>query len=207
MKEECFLGGIRKKNPEIMKKIIEYSENYYFEHKKSPSMGDISSALKISRSTAYKYLVEMDSKGMVSYDGKIIKTAGISKVSNNTVRVPVLGNIVCGAPEYAEENFEEYVSLPELLFGKGEMFILRTYGDSMIDVGIEEGDLVVVKKQNTASEGDIVVALVENETTLKTLKFGENGRVILHPENKTMEDIYPDVCYIQGIAKHIIKKI
>ena len=95
----------------------------------------------------------------------------------------------------------------EALFGKGDMFILKTHGDSMIDVGIEEGDLVVVKKQNFATEGDVVVALVENETTLKTLKYGENGRIILHPENKEMDDIYPEECYIQGVAKHIIKSI
>lgn len=201
------MGGIRKKDPEIMRRIVEFAEGYYFKHKSSPSMGEISNSLKISRSTAYKYLVEMDQKGMVSYDGETIKTKEMSKSSYETVKVPILGNIVCGEPEYAEENFEEYVSLPEALFGKGEMFILRAYGDSMIEAGINEGDLIVVKKQNTALEGDIVVALVENETTLKTLRFGKDGRVILHPENKAMEDIYPSVCYIQGVAKHIIKTV
>ena len=77
----------------------------------------------------------------------------------------------------------------------------------MIEVGINDGDMVVVKKQNTASHGDMVVALVENETTLKTLWFSHDGRVILHPENKNMEDIYPSECYIQGIVKHIIKSV
>ena len=201
------MGGIRRKNPEVMKRIIEFAESYYFKHKSSPSMGEISNSLKISRSTAYKYLVEMDQKGMISYDGESIKTKGMSKSRYEMVKVPILGNIVCGEPEYAEENFEEYVSLPEVLFGKGEMFILRAYGDSMIEAGINEGDLVVVKKQNTALEGDIVVALVENETTLKTLRFAKDGRVILHPENKSMEDIYPSVCYIQGVAKHVIKSV
>ena len=204
------MGGsrnVRKKNPLLMKQIIEFCENYYFERKGSPTMREIAEALGITRSTAYKYLVEMDALGMVSYNGEKIITKGMSKANLNTVRVPILGNIVCGEPEYAEENFEEYVSLPESLFGKGEMFILRTHGNSMIEAGIEEGDLVVVKKQNNANHGDIVVALVENETTLKTLRFGENGRVILHPENKEMEDIYPDECYIQGVAKHIIKSV
>jgi repressor LexA len=201
------LGGIRTKNPELMKKIIDYSEEYFFEYKKSPSMGEISKALKISRSTAYKYLVEMDSKGMLYYDGETIKTKKMLKNNYNTVKVPILGNIVCGTPEYAEENFEEYISLPESLFGGGEMFILRTHGDSMIEAGIDDGDLVVVKKQNTASDGDIVVALVESETTLKTLHFDDSGHIVLHPENKEMEDIHPHECYIQGIAKHIIKSI
>lgn len=201
------MGGIRKKNPETMKKIIEFCENYYFEHKSSPAMREIADALKIGRSTAYKYLVEMDSLGLVSYNGENVKTRGMAKANYTTVRVPILGKIVCGEPEYAEENFEEYVSLPSSLFGSGELFILRAYGDSMIEVGIEEGDLVVVKKQNTAVEGDIVVALVNNETTLKTLRFDENGRVVLHPENKNMKDIYPETCFIQGVAKHIIKSV
>jgi repressor LexA len=201
------MGGIRKKNPLLMNQIIDFCENYYFERKGSPTMREISEALDITRSTAYKYLVEMDALGMISYNGEKIITKGMSKANYSTVRVPILGNIVCGEPEYAEENFEEYVSLPESLFGKGEMFILHTHGDSMIEAGIEEGDLVVVKKQNSANHGDIVVALVENETTLKTLHFGENGRIILHPENKEMDDIYPDECYIQGVVKHIIKSV
>ena len=201
------MGGIRKKNPETMKKIIKFVEEYYFVYHKSPSMGEISSSLDIGRSTAYKYLIEMNENGLLSYDGKKIVTSHMAKANYNSTRVPVLGNIVCGEPEYAEENFEEYVSLPESLFGKGEFFILRTYGESMIDAGIEEGDMVVVKKQNVASHGDIVVALVDNETTLKTLLFDKEGRVVLHPENKNMKDIYPKECYIQGVAKHIIKSI
>jgi len=201
------MGGIRKKNPEIMKKIIEYVEEYYFIHRSSPSMAEISSALNIGRSTAYKYLVEMNEKGILSYDGKEILTAGMAKINYNVNKAPVLGNIVCGVPEYAEENFEEYVALPESLFGKGDFFILRTHGDSMIEAGIEEGDMVVVKKQNTAVHGEIVVALVENETTLKTLWIEPEGRIILHPENRNMENIYPNECYIQGVVKHIIKSI
>ncbi len=200
------MGGIRKKDPLLMKKIVEFSENYYFEYHDSPTMKKIGEGVGISRGTAYKYLVEMNEKGMLFYDGKNIITPNMEKTNYSVSRVPVLGNIVCGEPEYAEENFEEYVALPQSLFGKGEFFILKTHGSSMVDAGIEEGDMVVVKKQSTASHGDIVVALVENETTLKTLWI-KDGRVILHPENKDMDDIYPTECYIQGVAKHIIKSI
>ena len=93
--------------------------------------------------------------------------------SNDTIqaspelnRVPILGNVSCGLPEYAEENFEEYVPLPVALFGQGDFYLLRASGNSMIEAGIDPGDLVVVRKQNTAEEGDIVVALVDNETCL-----------------------------------------
>ena len=86
--------------------------------------------------------------------------------------------------------------------------MLRTHGDSMIDAGIEDGDKVVVKKQNHAKAGDIVVALVGNETTLKRYyPEPEKQRVRLHPENKTMKDIIVRECYIQGVAEHVIKRL
>ena len=78
----------------------------------------------------------------------------------------------------------------------------------MVEAGIEDGDLVVVRKQNTAREGEIVVALVENETTLKRFYLDhKRQKVRLHPENREMEDIYVDHCYIQGVAQHIIKQV
>jgi repressor LexA len=167
----------------------------------------IADEVGIGKGTVYKYLVEMDEKGMISYDGKSIRTKGMSKSRNASNLVPILGSVVCGTPELAEENFEEYVSLPETIFGKGDFFILRTHGDSMIDAGINDGDFVVVERRNTANSGDMVVALVENETTLKTLLFDKNGKIILHPENKNMPDIRPNECYIQGVARHIIKAV
>ena len=90
------------------------------------------------------------------------------------------------------------------------LFLMPSYylGDSMVDVGIDNGDLVVVRKQNYAEEGDIVVALVDNQNTLKTFYREEKSRkIILHPENENMEDIVVDSCYIQGIACHVIKSL
>ena len=161
----------------------------------------------VSKSTAYYYINEMAEKGMLSYDGRTISTTSMQNSIYSVNRAPMIGNIVCGAPEYSEENFEGYVTLSEALFGTGDYFVLRTHGDSMIDAGIEEGDMVVVSKQNTANIGDIVVALVDNETTLKTYMQNDEGRMFLRPQNKSMEDIYPENCYIQGVAKYIIKAI
>ena len=93
------------------------------------------------------------------------------------------------------------------MFGKGDFFVLRTHGDSMIDAGIDNGDMVVVSKQNTANIGDMVVALVDNETTLKTYMVNEEGRMFLRPQNKSMSDIYPDNCFIQGVVKFLIKAV
>ena len=98
--------------------------------------------------------------------------------------------------------------LPTVIFGDAAHFILRAQGDSMVEAGIEDGDLVVVRKQHTAREGEIVVALVDNETTLKRFFLDrERRQVRLHPENREMADIYVDHCYIQGVAQHIIKQV
>lgn len=202
------MAGIRKKDPKMMKKIIDFVEEYYFEYHTSPSLQKIASGLEISRTTAYRYLVEMDKKDMLSYDGKTIETKSMAKSDYAMNRAPVLGGIVCGSPEYAEEDFEEFVALPVALFGQGDFFVLRTHGDSMVDAGINEGDMVVVKKQNYADYGDIVVALVGNETTLKTYHPDPDNKCIrLHPENSSMKDIVVKECYIQGVAKHVIKNL
>ena len=202
------MAGTRKKDPKIMKEIIEFAEDYFFEYHTSPSLQKIADGVGISRTTVYRYLLEMDKKGMLSYDGKSIQTKSMIKSDYALNRVPVLGAIACGSPELTEEAFEEFVALPVALFGKGDFFILRTHGNSMIEAGIDEGDMVVVKKQNYADYGDIVVALIENETTLKTYyPEPENKRVRLHPENSDMKDIIVKECNIQGVAKHVIKKL
>ena len=171
-------------------------------------MAQIAENIGIARSTAYKYLIEMDHRGMISYDGKKIRTEIIDHSNTKMIRAALLGNIACGLPNVAEENIEEYVSLPESLFGRGEFYILRARGESMIEAGIEDGDLVVIRKQSDANNGDIIVALVEEEATLKRLyRDEENGRIILHPENKDMSDIVVDNCIIQGIAVKVIKDL
>ena len=184
------MAGIRKKNPKIMQEIKTFVDDYYFEYHSSPTLQKIADGVGISRTTVYRYLLDMDKKEMLSYDGKSIQTKSMNKSDYALNRVPVLGAIACGSPELTEEAFEEFVALPVALFGKGDFFILRTHGNSMTEAGIDEGDMVVVKKQNYADYGDIVVALIENETTLKTYyPEPENKRVRLHPENSGMKDI------------------
>ena len=202
------MAGLRKRNPETMKEIQAFVEDYFFEYHQSPSMQKVADAIGTSKSTAYYYVMEMARNGMLHYDGKTIETPHTQKSDYKMNRAPVLGSIVCGSPELTEEDFEEFIALPVALFGEGDFFVLRTHGDSMIDAGIEDGDKVVVKKQNHAKAGDIVVALVGNETTLKRYyPEPEKQRVRLHPENKTMKDIIVRECYIQGVAEHVIKKL
>ena len=191
-----------------MKEICEYAEQYYLQNGQSPSTTKIAEAVGVSRGTAYKYLVAMNDNGMIEYDGQDIQTPVTKKLNKDTSQTAIVGSVPCGSPQYEEENIEEYISLPTAIFGKGDFFILRTSGQSMIEAGIDDGDLVVVKKQVEAKEGDIVVVLVDNQNTLKRyFRDDENKKIILHPENKKMKDIIVDECCIQGVACHIIKEL
>ena len=202
------MAGIRKKDPQTMNDIKKFVDEYYFEYHSSPSLQKIADGVGIGRTTVHRYLWEMNEKGMVCYDGKNIATKTIAKSDYALNRAPVLGSVVCGSPELAEEDFEEFVALPVALFGQGDFFVLHTHGDSMIDAGIDDGDMVVVKKQNYADYGDIVIALIGNETTLKTYYPEPEKKCIrLHPENSDMKDIVVRECNIQGVAKHVIKKL
>ena len=209
------LASVRLTNPiprdrifDAVSEIKKYIEDYYLQNRQSPSTTKIAEAVGIARGTAYKYLVEMAEKNMIEYDGQEIRTNVTRKYSGEQTQTPIVGSIPCGSPQYEEENIEEYVSLPTAIFGKGDFFILRASGQSMIDAGIDDGDLVVVKKQVEANDGDIVVALVDNQNTLKRyFRDDENKKIILHPENKKMKDIIVDECCIQGVACHIIKEL
>lgn len=199
---------MRSKSLELMKAICQYAEQYYLQTGISPSTTKIADAVGVSRGTAYKYLVAMNDNGMIEYDGKNIQTDVTRKLNTETSQTAIVGSVPCGSLQYEEENIEEYISLPTAIFGKGDFYILHASGNSMIDAGIDDGDLVVIRKQNYARDGDIVVALVENQNTLKTFYRDEQSRkIILHPENKSMDDIVVDDCYIQGIACHVIKAL
>ena len=199
---------MRSKNPELMNEIKEYTEGYYLQNRQSPSTTKIADAVGIARGTAYKYLVEMAKRNMIEYNGQDISTDVTRKYNTEQTQTPIIGSVPCGSPQYEEENIEEYVSLPTAIFGKGDFFILKASGQSMIEAGIDDGDLVVVRKQIEANEGDIVVALVDNQNTLKRYyRDDENKKIILHPENKKMKDIIVEECFIQGVACNIIKSI
>ena len=205
---------MRHKDPELMQRISDYIGEYYRQNYCTPTTREIASAMGISPASGYNYLVAMNGKGMLSYrDGVITDLPKISKTRTGYCSVPLVGSIRCGDPENEEEQVEMYVSLPEAIFGKGNSYLLRAVGDSMVDADIEEGDLVLIRKQPDCEVGDIVVALDENnENTLKI--YGgidkETHKVILKYAN---EKVYPgkvilvNKLVVQGVAKHIIKTL
>lgn len=203
--------AMQHKDPELMEKIAEYALNYYREHNKMPAIRTIADGVGMNRGSVQKYLVEMADKGIIDYDGKIVRinSSGANTEIKAVYNAGILGSVSCGIPDNVEEQIEEYVPLPVNIFGNGELYILRANGDSMINAGIDFGDLVVVRKTTEAHDGDIVVALTEETgTTLKRLFYEpETGRVILHPENDAMEDMYFSSVAIQGVAVKVIKDL
>ena len=200
---------MRHKNEEYFALLENFINEYTIENGRSPSNRDMASGTGLSTATVSRYLQYMREQGMLDYDGqRNIRTLRQQKMSGTMVEVPILGTIACGIPNLAEENIEEYVQLPVSVFGKGNFYLLHANGESMLDAGIEDGDLVLVSKQNYADEGQIVVALIDDEATLKRYyPEPQNHRVRLHPENKTMEDIYVENCIIQGVAVKVLKDL
>lgn len=199
---------MRKKNTNHYGTIESYIDSYRKAHDgRCPSVREIGASVGISPATVTRYMRDMKEQGVIEYEGhRNIKTASSIKESTETVSVPVLGRVSCGVPKLAEENIEEYVKLPVSVFGKGEYYILRANGDSMVGAGIYDGDLVLVEKKSNADVNQIVVALVGDEATLKRLKMRE-GTVYLHPENEMYQDIPLNDGIIQGVAKMVIKEI
>ena len=167
-------------------------EDYFDDYTRSPSVREISNMTGISKSTVQRYIEIMERVGIITRTDEGIETPYISKTERNMVSVAKLGRIPCGPLDEKEEYIEGYVKLPESFVGKGKFFILVASGDSMIDAGIMNGDKIVVRRQQTAENGEIVVALVEDSATVKRF-YRKNGQIILHPENEALSDmIYED---------------
>ena len=199
---------MRSKDTALFERIKKYIEKVYEESGRTPSVREIATEVGCSYSTVSRYLTEMMSRGVITREGGMYETETIAKMNLETVPVAVVGSVSCGPLTFAEENIEEYIKLPKSLLGAGKFFILHASGQSMIGAGIEDGDLVVIRQQETAEPGQIVVALVEDEVTLKRFfPDPQNGCIRLHPENKRMKDIIVDNCQIQGVAVKVLKDL
>ena len=197
---------MRSKSTTLMTAIERFVSDYTDRENIPPSMQEIADGVGISKPTVSRYIARMREDGIVDFSGH--RSVTLKKTKAPAVRVPVLGRVACGIPKFAEENVEEYVRLPVSLFGEGNFFLLRADGDSMTGAGIKDGDLVLIRRQDTAEKGQIVVALTEDEATLKRFyPEPKKHRVRLHPENAKMDDIYVENCEIQGVAVSVIKNL
>lgn len=201
---------MRSKNKELMTKMLNFIDSEYQKNGLAPTLREIASEFNITSACVSHYVTEMKEKGLIQSNGKSrgIKTSKIQSMINEVSYLPVVGSIACGTPLLAEENIEKYLPIPTEFLGNGKYFILRANGDSMIKANIEDGDYVIIKQQETAEVGQIIVALINNEATLKRYYLDDKRqKVRLHPENDEMQDMYFKNVIIQGIAVKVIKDL
>jgi repressor LexA len=180
-----------------------------------PTVRDIGQAVGLSSSsTVHSHLAALEAKGLIRRDPskpralEVLDQDREDRIAGTTgvVRLPVLGAVAAGMPMLAEENIEQTIPLPIDVVREDSTFVLRVKGESMIDAGILDGDFVVVRQQATADNGDIVVALLEDEATVKRF-FREADRVRLQPENADMEPIYARDVSIMGKVVAVFRRL
>ena len=199
---------------EYFDKLENYINDYQQKQGYSPSISDMVRDLGMPQTTVYRYITHMKENGMIDIKGRgKIATREMEKTKRATIKLPVLGAVSCGIPKYAEENIKEYVQVPASWFGIGEFFALRADGQSMINAGIDDGDLVIIRKQEYAEPGQIIVALIDNEdATLKRYRPRGDGQYIdLVPENDKFKvrtvDLSCETLIIQGVAVKVLKDL
>ena len=186
-------------------KILAYIEKATLQKGYPPSVREICDATGLkSTSTVHGHLIRLEKKGLLYRDS--MKPRAIYVPSDHQmyrtemINVPIVGRVSAGTPILATENIEDYIALPQSMLGEGEHYVLGVRGESMIEAGIMDGDYVVVRKQPTAYNGDIVVAMVEDDATVKRF-YRENGHFRLQPENPTMEPIIvPEVTILGKVV-------
>lgn len=197
---------MNQKSSESMDRIISFVNDFYRDNKRSPSIRQVASGTGLGVATVHRYLTAMTEQGYLDYDGEVIVTEQSNKIRNGVFQTGIIGSVPCGPFSLEEEFVEQYVYLPTDIFGGGDMFLLHASGDSMTGAGIDDGDLVLVKRQEEARDGDIVVAWAEGvgNTLKRYRKYGKT--VFLHPENPKYVDIPVKNCKIQGIVTWVLKK-
>lgn len=183
------------KKEEKMTQVLEYIEKFIADNGYPPSIREVGKYNDIkSTATVYNYIAELRERGLLNKTDN--KKRAVS-IKTNSVNIPLIGTVTAGQPIFAYENYEDYYSLPANEFNGENLFMLRVQGTSMIEAGIFDGDKIVVQKQETADDGEIVVALIDDSATVKRF-FRKNGKIILHPENAALSDIVLDEVKILG---------
>ena len=204
----------KKPRGSTQEKILSYIQSAIETQGYAPSVREIGEAVGLSStSTVHGHLRRLEKKGLLHRDAMKPRAMGLSKelaptvsVSDQICSLPVIGRVAAGLPVLAEEAIEDTLPLPASFVGEGSHFILRVRGESMIQAGILNDDYIVVRKQPDANNGDIVVAMIEDEATVKRF-YKENGHFRLQPENDSMEPIIVSSVTILGKVISLLRKI
>ncbi|SFG66039.1 SOS-response transcriptional repressor, LexA [Desulfotomaculum arcticum] len=190
------------------KDILNFIKQYIKESGYPPTVREIGKAVGFrSSSTVHGYLHRLHEKGAIKLDPTKPRALVVieDEYTKEIITVPVLGQVAAGLPLLAEENYEDVFPLPADFTGSGDLFILRIKGDSMIEAGILEGDLVVVRKQPKVENGEIAVAMIEGEATVKRF-FKEKDHILLQPENSLYAPIIAREVEILGKVVGLVRR-
>jgi repressor LexA len=191
--------------------IFDFVRSYGSEHGYPPTVRDIGKAIGLtSSSTVHAHLANLEKLGLLKRDPTKPRAIEVlvdkAKSAIAPAGLPLVGQVAAGQPVLAEENIEEYVPVPGIAGGDEGEFVLRVKGDSMVNAGIFEGDYVIVRPQDTADDGEIVVALVGDEATVKRF-FREAEHVRLQPENDSLEPILSRDVQVLGRVVGVCRRV
>ena len=192
--------------------ILEYIKNQILDHGYPPAVREICAAVNLkSTSSVHSHLATLEKNGYIRRDPTKPRAIEIVDVEFNLTRrelrnIPIIGEVAAGQPILAEQNIAGYFPVSSDDLPSGELFVLKVRGESMINVGIYDGDQIFVQQTPVARNGDIVVALVEDSATVKTY-YKEEGRYRLQPENDTMDPIYVDEVVILGKVVGLFRRM
>ena len=192
-------------NEEKLIRIMDYIRRFSEENGYTPSVREIAKECGIkSTATVHSYIERLQNKGYLNKTDNKKRSVSIGKSSG--VNIPLIGTVTAGQPIFAYENYEDYYTFPVGEFKGDQLFMLRVQGTSMIDAGIFDGDKIVVRKQETAENGEIVVALVDDSATVKRF-YKKDGMIVLHPENEALSDMIfsPEEVSILGKVVGLIR--
>ena len=172
---------------EKLTRVMDYIRKFTEVNGYTPSVREIGKECGIkSTATVHSYIERLQNKGYLNKTDNKKRAVTIGKGSG--VTIPLIGVVTAGQPVFAYENYEDYYTFPVGEFKGDELFMLRVEGTSMIDAGIMNGDKIIVRRQQTAENGEIVVALVDDSATVKRF-FRKDGHIVLHPENEALSDM------------------
>jgi len=203
---------MKRMNEDKLNQMAEFIYRYIKDNNgESPKFKDILEYMGMSNSVGYRYLTTLRDRGVIEYNGKdTLSIKGQESMKAAFRRIAIVGSIVCGPPEDNRQEIQGYVAIPEE-WVDGDCYLLRASGDSMIDIGIDDGDFVLIKRAQEAYDGQVVAALTDDGTTLKRFIKHENGRPWLLAENKAYSkerrELNPSKIEIQGIVLKVIKDI
>jgi repressor LexA len=195
------MKDLTEKQRGILEYIYAFTQNQGY----PPTIREIADRFEITPKGAYDHLKAIEKKGYIKCEKNRSRAIDILRMpdgslpatAESTVRIPLVGRVAAGTPILAEENIEEYLTFPKAMVKDENIFALRVQGDSMVEAGIRDGDIAVIKKANTADNGDIVVALIDDEATLKYF-YKEKTRIRLEPANAKYRPIYTTHAMILG---------